>query len=935
MRSYKGVVSLGLAIIFCIYLAACGGSGSSKPMPLILTKASLPSGFLNTPYDASLTTTGGTLPYTYSITSGSLPAGLTLTPANGLIAGTPTAFGVFPFMAQVTDGQNLTSSAGFSITIQGTVVVTTSSLPGGLVGTPYSQTLAATGGIPPYTWSLPANGVLPPGLTLSPAGVISGTPTTLGNYKFNVQVADSEVPPARGTSASLSINIQGNLVISPTSLPQGTVDIAYNTQLTVTGGTFPYTWSYTGTLPPGLTLNSSTGKISGVPTTSGAYPITVTATDSEKPPVMGSASLSITVVPTPPLQVTTTSLPGGTQGSTYIANLMATGGVPPYSWSLINGTTLPPGLVLSPSGAISGNPTAAGTFPITVQVSDTLPADTPATASFSIIIQASAVPVIVTKALPAGLQNIPYQATLEATGGTPPYTWSVLLGHLPNGLGLGGSTGTISGTPTAQGVSNFTVQVTDSQNHISFPSGFSITVSPPITNNSLNGHYTFSFNGYENGTAVLMAGSFVAKGDGTFASGVFDMNSSNGESMQTLLTGAGQSSYAVQGNGLGTMTLVTAQATYNFSVAIFSDGNGQMIQENADPATRGSGVLRVQSLATPGKGNYVFGSFGADATGGRFASAGFFTMDASGNVTNGVQDTNDNGTPANTMFTGTFNAPDQNGRGTATLSVAGTNYNYVYYVVSLNHLVILGSDPVAMAPLSLGSVLVQVNSIGGSGGGNYLLKGTSILELNGVDTSGTPAATVSAGLLTGDGTTDGNGNGNINATFDQNDGGTFSYNVVQGQYNVATNGRTTITSTFGTNPPILYLVNQNLAFVVETDPAVTSGIIEPMSGGTISGSVILGSYLGGTVMPVLPSITDEVDYLLADGSNLSGNGLTSTPGGPGTVNIAATYQVDQTGRTIVTGTPAGIMYVISPEKVVLVPSGSTPCLSVFNLYGSQ
>jgi hypothetical protein len=927
MRSHGGFLVAAVALVFCVLLSGCGGghSGSSTPMHVVITNATLPPGIINAFYTTNLNASGGIFPYTYSISAGSLPVGLTLDASTGVISGIPTVEGVVNFTAQASDSKSNSGTANLSINIEGVVVVTTSSLPDGVVGQPYSQTLTATGGVPPYTWSL-ASGNLPPGLTLSPQGMISGTPTTLGSYTFTVQASDSENPPARGTSGQLTLHIQGNLAISTTSLPQGTVNIAYDTQVMATGGLPPYTWSYTGTLPPGLTLNKTSGIISGVPTTAGSYPIVVSVTDAEMPPITASANLSITIVPTPPLQITTTSLPSGVQGSPYVTALMATGGVPPYSWTLINGTTLPAGLVMSPSGIITGTPTASGTFPLTVQVVDTRSMDTPATANLSIALQAAAGPVIVTKALPSALQNVAYQAQLQVTGGTPPYTFAIVSGNLPAGLNLNSSTGAISGTPSAIGLSNVTVEATDSAMHTSAGVSLGISVTAPVSNASLKGSYAFSFNGYANASPVLMAGSFVANGDGTFANGEFDVNGSNGASTQTLL--AGQSSYSLQPNGMGTMTFVTAQGTYNFSIAVSVSGNGRFIQDNSDPATRGSGVIKPQTIVTPPKGPYAFGSFGGDSAGGRFASAGAFILGNTGNVINGIEDTNDNGTLANPSFTGVFNAPDQNGRGTAIFTVAGTNYNYAYYSVSNTEVIFLGTDPIATVPISLGSILAQGVS-GISGGSNGSLKGTGALELNGVDTSGSPVAAVSAGLLTADGTIDGNGNGNISASFDENDGGTVTYSVVQGQYSVASNGRTTITTTFAPNPPVLYVVGQNHAFVVGTDKTVTSGILEPTLAASY-GVTMLGPYVGGTVTPVLSGITDEVDYFNGDGAILTGSGVTSAPGGQGSVNLSATYQVDATGRALLSGTPAGIVYVISPSKVVLLPSGATPSLSIFS-----
>jgi len=152
-------------------------------------------------------------------------------------------------------------------------------------------------------------------------------------------------------------------------------------------------------------------------------------------------------------------LPGGTQNTAYTATLAATAGTAPYTWSIASGT-LPTGLTLAPgTGVISGTPTVVGTSNFSVQVTDAN--SLTATKALSLTVAAPPPPTVTTASLPASTQNIAYSATLSATAGTTPYTWSIASGTLPTGLTLAPSTGVISGTPTVVGTSNFTVQVTD------------------------------------------------------------------------------------------------------------------------------------------------------------------------------------------------------------------------------------------------------------------------------------------------------------------------------------------------------------------------------------------------------------------------------------------------------------------------------------------
>jgi hypothetical protein len=152
----------------------------------------------------------------------------------------------------------------------------------------------------------------------------------------------------------------GRLAITTTSLPNGQVGVAYTATLAATGGTLPYKWSLTsGTLPSGLSLNVSTGTISGTPATPvTATPLSFKVTDSSRPALNKSVSLTLTIAPVT-LAITTSSLPNGLVGTAYSANLTATGGTTPYTWSLTSGT-LPAGLSLNgATGAITGTPTEA------------------------------------------------------------------------------------------------------------------------------------------------------------------------------------------------------------------------------------------------------------------------------------------------------------------------------------------------------------------------------------------------------------------------------------------------------------------------------------------------------------------------------------------------------------------------------------------------
>jgi len=418
---------------------------------LVITTASLPNGQVGSAYAQSLAASGGTPPYTWSITSGALPPGLSLSSA-GQISGTPSAAGTANFTVKATDSSSTTASKAFSINIAAApVVITTTSLPDGQVGTAYSQNLAASGGTPPYTWSI-STGALPAGLSVSPAGQINGTPSATGNSNFTVKATDNSSASA---TQALSITIAALPVkINTTSLPNGQVGIAYSQNLAASGGTPPYTWSITtGTLPAGLSL-SSAGQISGTPSATGNANFTVKATDSNSASATQALSINIAALP---VKITTTSLPNGQVGTAYSQSLAASGGTPPYTWSVTAGA-LPDGLSLSTNGLISGTPIAVGTFSFAATVTDG--SSTIASANLGIMIAAG----VSINACPAGTGTVgqAYTASLTASGGTPPYNWSISSGQLPSGLVLDGQHGQISGAPTTPGTSAFAVHVSDS-----------------------------------------------------------------------------------------------------------------------------------------------------------------------------------------------------------------------------------------------------------------------------------------------------------------------------------------------------------------------------------------------------------------------------------------------------------------------------------------
>jgi hypothetical protein len=319
-RSLLLAVSAGA---LCVLSACGGGSGGVMVQPLLITSAAPPSGGIQTAYGVaqngfSFAASGGVPPYAWSWTAAAgsaLPPGLSLA-SSGSISGTPTSAGNFNVQVTAKDSASPPSrqTVNYMIDITGpSFTITSSAPPGGVFGIAYDGRvgpsckpgtpncfcifmpvrpschigehgfqLTVTGGTQPVTWSWSAapGSALPPGLTLSPAGLLDGVPTQAGSYAVVVTVSDSSMP-ALQNSADYSIMIAPPPPpqISTVNSPSAVVNVAYSFTFTAAGGDLPLIWSETGALPPGLSLSSS-GVLSGKPTATGGFSVTVMVQDS-------------------------------------------------------------------------------------------------------------------------------------------------------------------------------------------------------------------------------------------------------------------------------------------------------------------------------------------------------------------------------------------------------------------------------------------------------------------------------------------------------------------------------------------------------------------------------------------------------------------------------------------------------------------------------
>ena len=259
----------------------------------------------NAPFTQTIVASGGVGPYSYVLGGGPLLAGLSFNTNSGQITGTATASGTVNFSVTATDtgatgtGAPFTVQRNYVLTVAApSIAINPANLAPATVATAYSQTLTATGGIAPYSFSLTA-GALPAGITLSSAGVVAGSATAGGSFVVTITAADSGTGPASGAQTFTLTVAPPTIIVTPVTLPNGTVGKAYSQTLASQGGTAPYAFAFTsGTLPAGLTL-SAAGVLSGLPTTAGASTFAVRATDSSTGtgPYLATQNFTVTVNP--------------------------------------------------------------------------------------------------------------------------------------------------------------------------------------------------------------------------------------------------------------------------------------------------------------------------------------------------------------------------------------------------------------------------------------------------------------------------------------------------------------------------------------------------------------------------------------------------------------------------------------------------------------
>jgi hypothetical protein len=771
-----------------------------------------------------------------------------------------------------------------------------------------------------------------------------------------------ELPPMFSTPCAQSI--------APCTLSNGENGSPYNVTLGVTGGVTPYSFTVlSGALPACLHLNATSGQIVGTPCGSGQASFTVQLTDytAQLPGFAGAPAVTqaymIFIAAAPPLKITSTSLPAGFTNTQYSATIPTQGGVAPLSWTLLPGNPLPPGLALNPNtGQITGIPTAAsgaGTpFSFQVQVQDSsLPSpgqQVPAT--ITLAVSQPAPLSITTTSLPQGTTATAYSGSLQASGGVLPYTWTITQGLLPSGLNLASqnnSSASISGTPILATASSFMVQVTDSEVTPQVrTASFSITINAGTTNGNilLQGQYSFLFKGFDSNGTVAIVGSITADGNGDITAGTADSNrEDSSQNTVVVLSQPLIGTYSIGTDGRGTLEIIavnpntSAILTTDYNLVLESDGSARFFQNdstttNTDTfATHGEGILKPEfgsNFSTANfSGNYAFEFSGQDTGGKPTALAGVVTATGSGELLSpGTSDFNDAGKYGSQPITGSFAFVSGN-RGVTqmTFEVPNTSavtLSFVYYFVSPSDLYFLEVDTTTAAKGSIfyrlsGEMLLQQTT---SAFSSTSLQGASVATGTALDSGN---ASVLVGLLTA---TSCDGGTAASLSYDEDNGGTITSPSpsFSGTCTIASNGRASFPS-FGSRVAAAYLTGPGQGFLIGSDAAVTTGLLEQQTpGASFSDSFVLDGYTISTPDIAEGKVTNLLGQVDANGLG-SFTGVVdeydppSQPDPKGTPNLdqpfAATINtLAPNGRgTMTTNSPIGfptnlVFYVVSPAS---------------------
>ncbi len=742
-----------------------------------------------------------------------------------------------------------------TITIVLPVTFTTTSLPNGSNGVAYNQTIITSGGVAPITYTV-GTGKLPAGLKLNNVGTIIGTPSSTGTSIFTINATDFGTPPLTVPSPvyTVTINPPPPLSITSTAMANGFTGTAYASTIGSSGGVPPLTWFVPpGTLPPGLELNTSSGLISGTPTTAGVYTFFPTVSDSALPPQHASSATGVTIsiIAVTPLQAVTPPLPAGDVATAYTANLVAKGGVTPYVWSIVGGQ-LPSGLKLNAAtGIISGIPILKTTANLSVQVEDANLTKS-AAQSLSIVINTG---TAVSNTLFSGPYSFLFHGfdsggNVEIAGNFTANGSGTIQGGQLDSNRSGGTLGVFTGSSFtgtysigSDGRGTMQLIVTNSKGAISTtnyilaedsggnfhmiendttgtPQTHGSGIIKPIIGGGLSastfsGNYVFELDGQDNlGKSEVIVGVTHADGVSLLTPGMFDVNDGGTYSPAVPVSG---NFFVTSNNDKGVLFLTyqipaSAQVTAEYTFYYVSPTDIFLMAIDPTDAThpRLGGELFLQRAGTAFDATALGGISVATDSGldGSNATvlAGLLTGNGS-SVASVSYDQNDGGTvTANNTATGTYIAdPSTNGR----MAFTGLGAQFAAaYLTAPNQGILIGSD----SAVSYGSLDAQTSTAPFSSSsilGGYTLSAETTLD---------PAAINITGQLNSL-----NGNGSMTGILDEadNDGTPHTdQTVVIPNYVVGPTGRGTmqIGSTIGLpSTMVFYIASPGSFHGISTD----------------------------------------------------------------------------------------------------------------------
>jgi hypothetical protein len=770
-------------------------------------------------------------------------------------------------------------------------------------------------------WTLGGPGTLS---NQNPTNVTYTAPSSGAAGSATVTATDSNVT---SITASIQIDFAPLPTITTTSLAATTEGAPYDQTIAVSGGTGTITISLAGgtSLPPGLTMDS-TGHITGNATgPGGTTNFTVIASDSSMAGAQtATKSLSITVnLPSAPT-ISPTTLPGGYVGTPYNQTLTVKGGLGPnYNWS-VNTGTLPAGLTLTGNGStatIIGIPTTIqSNLAFAIQVTDSSSPPQSATQSYTVSIAAAVPLAMATTSLPQATLNSAYTAYVVAQGGTGPYTFSLdaASGPLPPGLNFTSvnSQGVISGTPTAGGqYPNIIVDVKDSA---TTPATAQKTYTLTVTAQTL----TLSPSSLPAAT-VGVAYSQTITASGGVAPYTFSLDPSSAALPPglTFTPGAGQATIAGTPTATGTFNDILVDVQDSESPAVVAQQN-YSVSVYTPTAACGTGNESVLD------GQYAFLLQGFDAQ-GPVGLAGSVTADGTGKITAGVEDVN-------------------RSSGVAT-NLAVTTASSSYSVGSDNRgcLTITSSKGTETFRFSLGSA-----SSGVAAKGRMLEFDSSGTNAEGVIEKQDPAAfsntQINGGYAFGGSTPLAGGGragiagqftaskGNITSgMMDLNDNGASQpLSTVTGTYDVASNGRGTLTLSSLATPinASFYVVSAGKMLFLSTDTqsvnsplagAILGQTGTPFSVSSINGPAVLASEGLGTTVGTSQA---QVGLLSTDGAGNFTFAADQNDGGTvsTTKSVTGTYTVASNGRvTLSAATVQPVIYLVGQNQGFVVDGSAS------------